>query len=197
MMTIFNELNDMQKRAVLTDKKKLLILAGAGTGKTKVITSKIIYLIKEKNVDPFNIFAVTFTNKASNEMKERVLKHFNANFDLMIKTFHSFGAYLLRNEPYLAGRNRFFQIYDSDDSSRVLTKVLKKFELPGNKTGLISKWIQEYKQKIEDYSSMSYKDSSYVDIYDEYNKSVRESNCFDFEDLILEPIKFFINILKY
>ncbi len=191
MDDILDKLNERQREAVTTGEHNVLILAGAGTGKTRAITSRIIYLINRMNVNPFNILAVTFTNKAANEMKERVLKYTGKDMDIMIKTFHSFGSFILREVPFAAGRSRYFQIYDAADSKKALTEILKKFDLKGSKSDMIAKWVQDYKQKLEDITLMDFRDDLYLDIYKLYNESLKKSNCFDFEDLILEPIKIF------
>ncbi len=190
MEKLLQQLNVQQKEAVKIDKKHVLILAGAGTGKTKAITTRIIYLINNEKINPGNILAVTFTNKAANEMKERVLKYIKGS-DVTIKTFHSFGAYILRREAFAIGRNKYFQIYDSADSKKALKEVLKKFDFAKSEFGRIQKWIQEYKQQIEIYSNMKYFSDIYKEIYNAYNKYLQDSNSFDFEDLILQPIKIF------
>ena len=191
MDDILKNLNEQQKQAVKSISKHLLILAGAGTGKTRAITSRIIYLIKERHINPLNILAVTFTNKAANEMKERVFKYIEDDREPIIKTFHSFGAYILRIESYASGRNKNFQIYDSDDSKKVIAGIVKNFDYSKSETGRIYKWIQTFKQQIEDYDSIKYKNKTYKEIYNEYNKYLLNSNCFDFEDLILEVYKIF------
>lgn len=192
MKDILKELNEQQRQAVESDAKHLLILAGAGTGKTRAITAKIIYLIKNKNISPNNIIAVTFTNKAANEMNERVLKFIKGEKAPLIKTFHSFGAYILRIESFVTGRNNNFQIYDTDDSKKVVTEIIKKFDYSKSETGKIHKWIQNFKQNVENYDTIKFKNEAYKEIYNEYNKYLLNSNCFDYEDLILEPYKIFL-----
>lgn len=190
MKEILKDLNEQQKHAVESDAKHLLILAGAGTGKTRAITSKIIHLIKNKNISPNNIIAVTFTNKAANEMKERVQKYIKEKAPL-IKTFHSFGAYLLRIEAFAAGRSNNFQIYDADDSKKAVLEIIRKFDYSKSEAGKIHKWIQNFKQNVENHESIKFKNDAYKEIYNEYNKYLLSSNCFDYEDLILEPCKIF------
>ncbi len=191
MQDILKLLNKEQRQAVESDTKYLLILAGAGTGKTRAITSRIIYLIKERKINPANILAVTFTNKAANEMKERVIKHIHDGMEPMIKTFHSFGAYILRIESFVSGRNKNFQIYDTNDSKKVISEIIKKFDYSKSETDKIYKWIQNFKQQVEDYDAIKYKNKTYKEIFSEYNNYLLKSNCFDFEDLILEPYKIF------
>lgn len=191
MNKILEKLNDPQKQAVLSEDKHVLILAGAGTGKTRAITSRIIYLIKEKNIPPSNILAVTFTNKAAREMKDRVQKDIGKYTDIMIRTFHSFGAYFLRNEAFVTGRDRFFHIYDDGESKKALNEILKKYDFAKKEIKYVRHWISTFKQQVEDLSGMDYKDEEYRTIYNHYNKFLLDSNCFDFGDLILEPVKIF------
>ena len=119
-------LNEQQKKAVLYNEGPLLVLAGAGSGKTKVLTTKIAYLIKEQNIDPYNILAITFTNKAAKEMKDRVYNLIGAEAKyIQISTFHSFGLRLLRENCEALGYDRNFVIMDSDDSLTVVKMILK------------------------------------------------------------------------
>ena len=113
----FDELNDRQKEAVLYNEGPLLIIAGAGAGKTKTLTTKIAYLIKEKNVSPYSILAITFTNKAAKEMKDRIYSLIGEEAKkLQVSTFHSFGLKLIRENVRLLGYDSNFVIMDSDDS---------------------------------------------------------------------------------
>lgn len=193
MQDIFDLLNQQQKNAVTTCDKNILILAGAGTGKTMAITAKIIYLIKELGLKQENILAVTFTNKASNEMKERVDSYFGKNFDIMIKTFHAFCAYVLRREALLINRNRYFQILDSDDSKAVIKKILKdKKDMTNKRAADYMKLISLYKQNEEKFIYPDYHiDELFLEIYNEYEEYLDKSNCLDFEDLLLKTVRLF------
>jgi len=192
MEEILQSLNNEQKNAVLNNDSNVLILAGAGTGKTRVITSKIIYFIKEKNVSPRTILAVTFTNKAANEMKERIENYFKSDFDLMIRTFHSFCSYILRNEAFLVNRSRYFQIFDSDDSGKVLKKILAEYKNIENKSArYYYKLIQIYKQNLGKTHFKNIDLDNFKKIYDSYEDYLLKSNCFDFEDLITKTIGIF------
>ncbi len=191
MEDILLTLNESQKIACTTNEKHVLILAGAGTGKTRTLISRIIYLVKNKNINPFNILAVTFTNKACNEMKNRISRYFNNNIEITIRTFHSFGVYILRNEAFMSERNKYFQIYDTDDSKKAIIEVLKKFGINKSMADKIYRWIQNYKQNLEKDSMTNFQNEEYFNIYKEYNEFLKKSNSFDFEDLILEPIKIF------
>ena len=127
-------LNDRQKEAIINYEGPMLILAGAGSGKTKVLTSKVAYLIEEKNVDPENILAITFTNKAAKEMKERILKMIGYKaYNIQISTFHSFGLKIVKENCRLLGYSDNFTILDSDDSQTVIKKIMKELNIDINK----------------------------------------------------------------
>ena len=122
-----NELNDKQNEAVLQNNGPLLIIAGAGAGKTKTLTTKIAYLIEEENVKPYNILAITFTNKAAKEMKDRIYSTIGEiSKQLQVSTFHSFGLKLIRENCRLLGYDSNFVIMDSDDSLTVVKRILKE-----------------------------------------------------------------------
>jgi DNA helicase II / ATP-dependent DNA helicase PcrA len=191
MKELLDTLNVKQFEAVTCSSRHVLVLAGAGSGKTKTLTSRILYLINELGVHPGKILAVTFTNKAANEMKERVAGFTGRKVDVMIKTFHSFGAYILRHESQSAGRKNNFQIYDDDDSRKVILAVLKKFGYARSMANNLKRWIALFKQNLEDMSKMEFREQAYLDMYNSYNSVLNESNCFDFEDLILQPVKMF------
>ena len=110
-----SKLNDQQRAAVMHEGSPLLILAGAGSGKTRVITTKIAYLISEKNIDPYSILSVTFTKKAANEMRERAVALEERACESQIRTFHSFGSWFLRKYAEHAGLAPSFTVYDDDD----------------------------------------------------------------------------------
>ncbi|MDO4529656.1 MAG: UvrD-helicase domain-containing protein, partial [Lachnospiraceae bacterium] len=130
MEAYIENLNNMQKEAVLCTEGPLLILAGAGSGKTRVITNRIAYLIKEKGVSPKSILAITFTNKAAAEMRERVegLVGMDAG-GAWISTFHSACVRILRMYSHLIGYDNNFTIYDTDDQKTVIKNICKKFEI--------------------------------------------------------------------
>ena len=122
-----DKLNKEQKEAVLLTEGPLLILAGAGSGKTRVLTTKVAYLIEDKHVDAYNILAITFTNKAAREMQDRVNKMVGDKAkDAQISTFHSFGAKILRDNYKYLGYERNFVIMDSEDTLTVIKKILKE-----------------------------------------------------------------------
>ena len=129
-MSIYDALNPMQKEAVLQTEGPLLILAGAGSGKTRVLTHRVAYLIEEKQVNPWNILAITFTNKAAGEMRERVdqLVGFGAE-SIWVSTFHSTCVRILRRHIEYLGYTTNFSIYDSDDQKTLMKQVFKAMDV--------------------------------------------------------------------
>ncbi|WP_455515156.1 UvrD-helicase domain-containing protein, partial [Pseudostreptobacillus sp.] len=127
-MSILDNLNDMQKKAAEILEGQTLILAGAGSGKTRTITFKIAHMIKEKNINPKNILALTFTNKAAKEMKERAESLIGSNTDIFITTFHSFALRLLRIYSERIGYGTNFNVYDSNDQRSIIKKIIKKYD---------------------------------------------------------------------
>ena len=118
-----DSLNEEQRAAVMHEGSPHLILAGAGSGKTRVITTKIAYLIKEKNIEPWSILSVTFTKKAANEMRERAIAIEERAEDAQIKTFHSFGSWFLRKYAEHAGLEPSFTVYNDDDMATLVKKA--------------------------------------------------------------------------
>ena len=182
-------LNDEQKEAVLHQGKSLLILAGAGSGKTRVITTKIAYLIGERNVEPYSILAVTFTKKAANEMHERAVALDSRAESCQIRTFHSFGAWFLRMYAEQAGVAPSFTVYDDDDMVTLVSKAN-----PSLTRAQASKFAH-YISLCKDYCilpgdnniSQIVSDSDFVEVYENYQKRLRETGNVDFGDLILLP----------
>ncbi len=184
-------LNDKQKEAVLNGEGRVLVLSGAGSGKTRVIAHRIAYLLLEKGVSPYSILAVTFTNKAANEMKERVLKLLQRESIpfLWIGTFHSICARILREdiEKIGMGINRYFTIFDRDDSKSLIKKIIKEEKFPEN--AYSPSEILEYFSLIKRDGKKSQSSTILGQIYDIYNKKLKESNALDFDDLILYSLK--------
>ena len=194
-----DNLNKEQKEAVLNTEGPLLILAGAGSGKTKVLTTKIAYLIEECGVSPYNILAITFTNKAAQEMKERLfnlvgIKAKNAQ----VSTFHSFGVRILSDYYDKLGYEKSFVIMDSDDSLSIVKKILKnkgldpksyspnaiRNQISSCKNEMMS--YQEYEKfAIGDYEKVVY------EVFKEYEQTLKNNNSIDFDDLLLLPIRLF------
>ena len=200
-------LNSEQKKAVTTTEGPLLVLAGAGSGKTRVLTTRIAYLIEELGINPENILAITFTNKAAKEMKERILTMLGPiAYKIQISTFHSFGLYLLKRHYSLLGYNHNFTILDSDDVLTIIKKIIKEMNLDTKEYNpkAVRNKISGAKNELldaEDYSK--YANSSYeeviVDVYRKYEKKLKSNNSFDFDDLLMMPLKLFRdypNILK-
>lgn len=193
-------LNEKQKEAVLYNDGPLMILAGAGSGKTRVITSKIYYLIEECKVDPYNILAITFTNKAAAEMRNRtnsMLRERNNN--LIISTFHSLGLKILLIHYDKLGYKNNFIIMDSDDSTSLIKKILKDKSLDPKlyPVGEILKKISSYKNSQGEKYVL---DDFMLPIYLEYEKRLKDNNAVDFDDLILLPVKLFTEfpeVLEY
>ncbi|MBR2696921.1 MAG: DNA helicase PcrA [Parasporobacterium sp.] len=193
-------LNDKQREAVLYTEGPLLILAGAGSGKTRVITNRIAYLIKEKGVSPKSILAITFTNKAAAEMRERVegLVGMDAG-GAWISTFHSACVRILRMYSHLIGYDNNFTIYDSDDQKTVIKNICKKFEIDTKR--FKEKWfmgqISSAKDELISVSQFELDASGdfYLEkvakVYAEYQRELKQNNAFDFDDLIVKTVELF------
>lgn len=188
-------LNDKQKKAVFHLGSPLLILAGAGSGKTRVITTKIAWLLDEKHYDPRSILAVTFTNKAANEMKNRVLSMADGAENVMIRTFHSFGAWLLRRNSHILGLPPRFSIYDDDDMVALLKTVLKsivKEKMTVQELRWCASRISRAKDKCltpdDDLSNIDW-DKEFHTKYRAYQSRIEEMGCVDFGDLIMRPVQ--------
>ena len=200
-MNLVDSLNDRQKEAVVNTDGPMLILAGAGSGKTKVLTTKVAYLIEEKNIDPNNILAITFTNKAAKEMKERIFKlEGNSAFYIQISTFHSFGLKILKENCELLGYEKNFTILDSDDSLSIIKKIIKELNIDANKYNpkAIKNVISNNKNEIIDPEKYSlYVNTDFdeiaLEVYRKYEKSLKINNAVDFDDLLILPLKLFNN----
>ncbi|MBQ6477715.1 MAG: UvrD-helicase domain-containing protein [Bacilli bacterium] len=192
-------LNDKQKEAVLYNDGPLLIIAGAGAGKTKTLTTKIAYLIKEGITNPYNILAITFTNKAAKEMKDRVYELVgDVAKDIQISTFHSFGLKLLRENARLLGYDSNFVIMDSDDSLTVVKKIIKELGYDPkvyNPRAIRNKISSCKNEMIDPQEYLKYAVSDYEKtvqlIYSKYEKKLKKNNSVDFDDLLLLPIELF------
>ena len=187
-------LNERQKESVITTEGPVLVIAGAGSGKTKVLTTRIAYLIENKKVNSENILAITFTNKAAKEMKDRVSNILKRDVRRMhISTFHSFGVKILREYGYLVNIDKNFTILDSDDSLKVIKIIIDDMNL--NKTispKHVKEVISSYKNKLvlpeeAEKNTYTFEEKQIVDIYEKYNKKLYNSNSVDFDDLLLIP----------
>ena len=193
------ELNKEQKEAVLKTEGPLLILAGAGSGKTKVLTTKIAYLIEECGIDPYNILAITFTNKAAKEMKDRIYRMVGDKASrAQISTFHSFGVEILRRNFKYLGYDRNFVIMDSEDTLTVIKRILKDkgYDPKSYNPNAIRNKISGYKNDfVSPEAATKYAASDeekvIVEVYAEYDKKLKDNNTVDFDDLLMLPIKLF------
>lgn len=194
-----DNLNEEQKKAVLYNKGPLLILAGAGSGKTKVLTTKIAYLIEELDISPYEILAITFTNKAALEMRERVDKMIGSESKyIQISTFHSFGLKILRENYDKLGYSNNFVIMDSDDSLTIVKKILKSLNYDPkiyNPKAIRNK-ISNCKNELlspKDYERYIASDYENVvsEVYYKYEDKLKKNNAMDFDDLLLLPITLF------
>ena len=208
-MSIYDTLNPMQKEAVLHTEGPLLILAGAGSGKTRVLTHRVAYLIDEKQVNPWNILAITFTNKAAGEMRERVdqLVGFGAE-SIWVSTFHSTCVRILRRHIEYLGYNTNFSIYDSDDQKTLMKQVFKAMDVDTKqfKERSVLGTISSAKDKLigpEEFllnAGQDFRQRRIGEIYKEYQKRLKKNNALDFDDLIVKTVELFQNnseVLNY
>ena len=194
---MLESLNDYQKEAVLHKEGPLLILAGAGSGKTRVLTTKIAYLIKEYDVDARNILAITFTNKAAKEMKTRI-EELIGKTSIQASTFHSFGVKILKENCEKLGYKSNFIILDSDDSLTLVKKILKDFNLDPKRFSpyMIRNKISSNKNELimpDDYKKFVYNEEDDVvyKVYKKYQEILKQNNSLDFDDLLILPIALF------
>lgn len=192
-------LNDRQKEAVLYNEGPLLIIAGAGAGKTKTLTTKIAYLIEEMGALPSNILAITFTNKAAKEMKDRIIRLIGSiGYQIQTSTFHSFGLKLLKENYERLGFDKNFVIMDSDDSLTIVKKILKDMDLDPkiyNPRAIRNKISSCKNELISPKAYSRYTVSPYEEIvckvYEKYQEKLIKNNAVDFDDLLILPIKLF------
>lgn len=198
MNPLLNGMNDRQAEAVQTTQGPLLIMAGAGSGKTRVLTHRIAYLIDEKMVNPWNILAITFTNKAAREMKERAFALNPATQDSLIATFHSMCVRILRRDVDHIGYNRNFTIVDPGEQRTLMKRILKSLNLDPKKWSerTILGTISNAKNDLID--EVAYEQQAgdlYTEIvakcYKAYQKELRQSEAMDFDDLIMLTLRLF------
>lgn len=196
---LLNGLNPEQQKAVKTTDGPLLIMAGAGSGKTRVLTHRIGYLMVEKGVNPYNILAITFTNKAAREMRERIQKMMGGAADeIWISTFHSMCVRILRRDIDRMGFNRNFTILDTTDQQSVIKAILKEKNLDPKKYDprAILGSISSAKNELidpEEYSKTAggYMEQIVSDVYKEYQRRLQRNSALDFDDLIMMTIQLF------
>ena len=199
-MSIYDTLNDRQKEAVYETEGPVLLLAGAGSGKTRVLTHRIAYLIENNGVNPWNILAITFTNKAAGEMRERVnsLIGFGAE-QIWVSTFHSACVRILRRHIDLLGYSTNFSIYDTDDQKSLMKEVCKRLEIDTKvyKERSILSAISSAKDELigpkEFYQNTigDYSKQKIAVAYEEYQKALKNNNALDFDDIIVKTIELF------
>jgi len=202
MQDILNSLNKVQQEAVTTTEGPLLVLAGAGTGKTKVLTSRVAYIIKQNLARPFEILAVTFTNKAASEMKERIASLAgDLGKDLWVGTFHSICLRILRRFYEAAGLKSNFIILDTEDSQKVLKQIMVDLNIDIKTTPvrLVASLIAKLKDKVIFPEDVPYSENNNLggnnirlsQVYKEYNQKLKDLNAVDFNDLLLLCVKIF------
>ncbi len=200
MMSYLDDLNPEQREAVEHVDGPLLVLAGAGSGKTRVLTVRIAHLVREHGVDPASLLAVTFTNKAAAEMRERVRRLLGAEpAGIWIGTFHSMGARLLRRHAAYLGWSSNFSIFDGEQAVREVKRVMERRNIS------VKQWhpkavhaaISSAKNQLvspEEYAATARDPFSRVvaDVYPDYQAALKEQNAFDFDDLLVKPVELFL-----
>ncbi len=201
-MENLDTLNEQQKKAVLQTEGPVLILAGAGSGKTRVLTHRAAYLIKEKNVNPWNILAITFTNKAAGEMRERIDAIVGMGSEsIWVSTFHAACVRILRRYIDRLGYDNNFTIYDADDQKTVMKDVLKRLQIDTKlyKDRMFLAAISSAKDELispEEYALSAAGDFGLKrksDVYTEYQKTLKRNNALDFDDLIVKCVELLKN----
>ena len=195
---MLDDLNDKQKEIVLFDiSKPLLVIAGAGSGKTKALTYKIAYLIKEVGLTPNQIMATTFTNKAAGEMRERVEKLIGEKLYFpYMGTMHSIFLSILRIKGSLVGLRPYFVIFDDDDQKKLINHIIKEMNISNDllKANNVSSMISNLKGKCitpSNFEVLSFKDEYFLKVYSEYQIRLMENNAIDFDDILLKSLDLF------
>ena len=192
-----NNLNEKQLEAVKHSEGPLLVLAGAGSGKTRVLTTRVAYLINEVGIAPQNILAITFTNKAAKEMKDRIYNMLGSiAYDIQISTFHSLGVLFVRENYDLLGYAKNFTIIDSDDSLTIIKKIIKdlgydpKYYNPKMIRNMISSAKNELLTPSEYEKFVNTEEARVAyEVYSKYQNKLMASNSLDFDDLLMKPIE--------
>ncbi|MFV0361497.1 MAG: DNA helicase PcrA [Suipraeoptans sp.] len=201
-MSIYDSLNKEQKEATFYTKGPLLILAGAGSGKTRVLTHRIAYLIEEEGVNPYNILAITFTNKAAGEMRERVdnIVGFGSE-SIWVSTFHSLCVRILRRHVDLLGYGNNFTIYDTDDQKTLIKDVCKLLNVDTKvfKERMLMSAISSAKnemitpEEMEERAAGDFSRKRVAKVYAQYQKQLKANNAMDFDDLLFRTVELFRN----
>ena len=199
-MSVYDTLNDKQKEAVFHTEGSLLVLAGAGSGKTRVLTHRIAYLMEEKKVKPWNILAITFTNKAAGEMRERVDKLVgDAAGKVWVSTFHSACVRILRRDIGWIGFDTNFAIYDTEDQKSLMKSVCKQLQVDTKlyKERALMSAISEAKDELVSPQEFAlraqgnFRQETVARVYAEYQRQLKSSNALDFDDLIMKTVELF------
>ncbi len=199
-MGYLDALNDMQREAAMTTEGPVLILAGAGSGKTRVLVHRIAYLLDDKGINPWNILAITFTNKAAQEMRNRVDAMVGQGADsIWVSTFHSLCVRILRRHIDLIGYDNNFTIYDTDDTKTVMKDIMKRLNVDTKtvkeRTALatISSAKDELigAEEFRDNSMGDYRQEIIAKLYEEYENVLHKANALDFDDLIVQTVRLF------
>ena len=198
-MSFLDKLNLQQRQAVLHREGPLLIVAGAGSGKTRVICYRLAHLIASGHAEPEQVLTVTFTNKAAQEMRSRVERLLESEFPrLWLSTFHSFCAKLLRREAPLIGLSRDFVIYDSSDQLNVVKRVMKSLDVDDRATSpraMLSRISHTKNQMQEevalDSSAWNFRHNQFPEVFKRYKRALADANALDFDDLLLKAVALF------
>lgn len=195
-MKYLENLNDKQREAAMYTEGALLILAGAGSGKTSTMTRRIAYLIDEKGVSPYNILAVTFTNKAAREMEERVEEILGSNSRMWIMTFHAACLRMLRMDGDRLGYTNSFAVYDPVDQKSIVKNLLKEYEIDEKKftpNSILSNISKAKEQEIGprefEENAGDFRDETVAKVYRGYERILSRNNAMDFDDLILNAVR--------
>src|SRR4051812_40567592 len=196
---LLDGLNDPQRAAVVHAGAPLLVVAGAGSGKTRVLTRRIAWLISERKAHPGSILAITFTNKAAAEMRERVMDLVGPRAKYMwVSTFHSACVRILRKEIDRFGYRSSFSIYDAADSKRLMTLVLNELDLDPKRyqPRAVLNWVSNQKNELVDHEDAArtagtHLEETYAAAYTRYQQKLREANALDFDDLIMTTVHLF------
>lgn len=195
-MKYLENLNDKQREAAMYTEGALLILAGAGSGKTSTMTRRIAYLVDEKGVSPYNILAVTFTNKAAREMEERVEEILGSNSRMWIMTFHAACLRMLRMDGDRLGYTNSFAVYDPVDQKSIVKNLLKEYEIDEKKftpNSILSNISKAKEQEIGprkfEENAGDFRDETVAKVYRGYERILSRNNAMDFDDLILNTVR--------
>ncbi|MFV1999486.1 MAG: ATP-dependent helicase, partial [Acidimicrobiia bacterium] len=196
---LFDSLNPTQREAVAATEGPVLVIAGAGSGKTRVLTYRIAHLVRDLGVSPYEILAITFTNKAAGEMKERVRSLIGPfGYDMWVSTFHSACVRILRQEIHRLGYRSSFTIYDEGDSTRLVTMCIKDLDLDSKRfpPRQIKAAISKAKNELIDYETYASQDSGYFhermsDVYRLYQQRLVEASAVDFDDILKLTVELF------